>query len=339
VADRQPLAGERRNVHLTLAINDYDHVRDLVDGTVSVEGVDLTCLRFEVEETFFRFARFREWDISEFSLAKYCSLRAAGDDTINAIPVFPSRAFRHSAIFVRADGPVDRPEELAGGRIGVPEWTQTATVYARAVLEHEYGVEVRKATWFRGGTNEPGRVEGIALEPPEGVSLTHVVDRTLNDMLLTGDLDAVIAAHPPRGFVDGSGSIARLFSDYRTVEEAYYRKTGVFPIMHVVALRQAVLDKHPWIAMNLLSAFRDAKRRSLERATDANAPRYPVPWSPANAQRAAELFGDDFWPYGIEENRVTLEAFLGFAREQGALARPLAPEELFPPQVAAVFRV
>jgi len=330
---------ERRNVQLTLAINDYDHVRELVDGTVPVQGVDLTCMRFEVEETFFRFARFREWDISEFSFAKYCSLRAGGDDSISAIPVFPSRAFRHSAIFVRADGPVDRPEALAGARIGVPEWTQTATVYARAVLEHEYGVEVRQAQWFRGGTNEPGRVEGIPLEPPPGVSLTHVVDRSLDEMLLAGDLDAVIAAHPPRGFTDGSGSIVRLFTDYRSVEEAYYRKTGIFPIMHVVALRQAVLDEHPWVAMNLLSAFREAKRRSLERATDTNAPRFPVPWGPANAQHAVELFGEDFWPYGIDENRVTIEAFLGFAHEQGAIARPLTPEELFPPQVSAVFRV
>jgi 4,5-dihydroxyphthalate decarboxylase len=171
------------------------------------------------------------------------------------------------------------------------------------------------------------------------VTIEHVLDRSLNELLLAGELDALIAAHPPRGFTDGSGSIVRLFTDYRAVEEAYFRKTGIFPIMHVVALRQAVLDEHPWVAMNLLTAFREAKRRSLVRATDSNAPRYPVPWSPENAQRAVELFGDDFWPYGIEENRVTLEAFLGFAHEQGVLARALAPEELFPPQVSAVFRV
>jgi len=332
-------SGARRNVHLTLAINDYDHVRDLVSGAVPVEGVDLTCLHFDVEETFFRFARFREWDVSEFSLAKYCSLRAAGDDTIDAIPVFPSRSFRHSAIFVRADGPVDDPAALAGGRIGVPEWTQTATVYGRGLLEHEYGVEVRGVRWFRAGTNEPGRVEGISLAPPEGVSLTAVPDRTLNEMLLAGDLDAVIAAHPPADFEAGNGRIVRLFSDYRAVEERYYEQTGIFPIMHVVAIRRDALAEHPWIAMNLLTAFEEAKRRSLTRALDANAPRYPVPWGPANAQLARELIGPDFWPYGIEANRTTLEAFLGFAHEQGVCARPLGPEDLFPPQVAAVFRV
>jgi 4,5-dihydroxyphthalate decarboxylase len=331
--------GSRANVHLTLAINDYDHVRDLVSGRVDVEGIDLTCMEFEVEETFFRFARYREWDISEFSLAKYCSLRAGGDETITAIPAFPSRSFRHSAIFVRADGPVDDPGALAGGRIGVPEWTQTATVYARGLLEHEYGVAVTGAQWFQAGTNEAGRVEGVAFDPPPNVSITPVPDRTLNDMLVAGELDAVIAAHPPTDFEQGSGRVVRLFSDYRAVEEAYLRKTGIFPIMHVVVIRTEVLERHPWVAMNLLRAFEEAKRRSLARATDANAPRYPVPWGFANAERAQELLGGDFWPYGIEPNRRTLEAFLLFAHEQGACARRLTPEDLFPPQVRDVFRV
>jgi len=330
---------ERRNLHLTLAINDYDHVRDLVDGKVPIEGVDLTCLRFEVEETFFRFAQFREWDVSEFSLAKYCSLRAGGDDTIAAIPVFTSRTFRHSAIFVRPDGPIDDPAALAGGRIGVPEWTQTATVYARGLLEHEYGVEVRGVSWFQGGTNEPGRIEGIALRLPDEISLTAVPERSLNDLLVAGELDAVIAAHPPAGFLDGSGRIVRLFSDCRAVEEDYFRRTGIFPIMHVVVLRQAVLDEHPWVAMNLVSAFTEAKRRGLARALDTNAPRYPVPWGPDAARRAQELVGEDLWPYGLEPNRLTLDAFLGFAHEQGACATRLAPEDLFPPEATVSFRV
>ena len=331
--------GARRNVHLTLAIGDYDHVRDLVSGAVEVQGIDLTCLRFSVEETFFRFARHREWDVSEFSLAKYCSLRAAGDDTIAAIPVFPSRAFRHSAIFVRADGPVDDAAALAGGRIGVPEWTQTATVYARGALERAYGLDLKEVRWFQGGTNEAGRIEGIALTPPEGFSLTPVRDRSLNDMLVAGELDALIAAHPPRAFTDGSRRVVRLFSDYRAVEEAYYRSTGIFPIMHVVAIRADVLERWPWAAMNLYTAFREAKRRALERAKDGNAPKYPIPWSPANAERAEEMFGPDLWPYGIEENRTTLEAFLRFAHEQGVCARHLAPEELFVAQVSEEFRV
>src|SRR5271154_5299709 len=160
----RPLHDERRNVHLTLAINDYDHVRDLVTGAVPVEGIDLTCLTLSVEEIFWRFSRHREWEVSEMSLAKYCALRAGGDDSITAIPVFPSRSFRHSAIFIREDGPLDDPAALAGARIGVPEWTQTATVWARGLLQHSYGIDLTGVRWVRGGTNAPGRVEGIKLE-------------------------------------------------------------------------------------------------------------------------------------------------------------------------------
>jgi 4,5-dihydroxyphthalate decarboxylase len=334
-----PETSSRRNVRLTMAMNDYDHVRDLVSGAVPVQGIDLVCMRFSVEETFFRFARHREWDISEFSLGKYCSLRASGDDSITAIPVFPSRSFRHSAIFVRADGPVDDPAALAGGRIGIPEWTQTATVYVRGLLQHNHGIDLKAVRWFQGGTNEPGRIEGIDLAPPPGFSITPVPDRSLNDMLLAGELDAVIAAHPPDAFKQRTGEVVRMFSDYRSVEEAYYRDTGIFPIMHTVAIRREVLDAQPWAAMNLFTAFREAKRRSLIRAIDGNAPRFPIPWSFANAERAEQTFGRDFWPYGIEPNRPTLESFLSYAHEQGVCAEHLAPEDLFPPQVSAEFRI
>jgi 4,5-dihydroxyphthalate decarboxylase len=324
---------------LTLAVTDYDHVRDLASGAVSVEGVALNVLHLPVEEIFFRFTRFREWEVSELSLAKYSSLRAAGDDSLVAIPVFTSRSFRHSAIFIRADGPVDDPAALAGKRIGVPEWTVTATVYARGLLHHEYGVELSGVQWVQAGTNEPGRTEGVAVKLPGGVSVEAMPDATLNELLIAGEIDALIAPHLPRGFEDSSGAIVRLFSDHRAVEEAYFAKRGVFPIMHVVALRADVHERHPWVAMNLLSAFEEAKRRSVARALDVNAPRLPVPWAAANALHAQELMGEDFWPYGIEPNRPTLEAFLHFAFEQGVCERELTVEELFVPEVQQAFRV
>jgi 4,5-dihydroxyphthalate decarboxylase len=326
-------------VGLTLAINDYDHVRDLVEGDVPIDGIDLTWLRLPVEETFFRFVRFREWEVTELSLAKYCSLRARGDESLIAIPVFPSRCFRHSAIFVRADGPVDDPGALAGKRIGIPEWSQTATVYARGLLEHTYGVSVSGVDWIQAGTNEPGRVEGVALSLPEAISVTAMPDRTLNDLLLAGEIDAAIAAHPPAEFERRTGRVVRLFSDYRTTEERYYAETGIFPIMHVVALRADVFERYPWSAMSLMKSFEEAKRRSLERAVDGNAPRYPIPWSFANAQRAEAMFGLDFWPYGLEANRATLDTFLGWAHEQGVCASRLAAEDLFPPEVTMAFKV
>jgi 4,5-dihydroxyphthalate decarboxylase len=309
---------------LAFAVNDYDHVRDLASGAVPVEGVELTCVNHPVEEIFWRFTHHREWEASELSLAKYSSLRAAGDESLVAIPAFTSRSFRHSAFFVREDGPVDDPGALR--RIGVPEWTQTATVYARGVLE----TPLTEIEWVQAGTNEPGRVEGVSVELPEGISLTPRPDATLNELLLAGELDAVIAARPPAGF--GSG-IVRLFSDHAAVERDWHRETGVFPIMHLVALRAEVHEARPWVAMNLLTALEEAKRRSLERALDLNAPRFPVPFAPAHAERMTESFGADPWPYGIERNRVTLDWFLERAYEQGVCARRLSPDELFPAEV------
>jgi 4,5-dihydroxyphthalate decarboxylase len=339
VPNPTPNPNGRSLLPLTLAINEYDHVRDLTSGQIGVEGVALNCLHFPVEEIFFRFARYREWDVSELSLAKYASLRASGDDSLVAIPVFPSRAFRHSAIFVRDDGPVDDPAALAGGRIGVPEWTQTATVYARGLLQHEYGIELDKVSWVQAGTNEPGRAEGIPVSPPAGVSVTARPQDTLNDLLIAGELDAIVAAHPPTDFKNDSGRIVRLFSDHEAVERAAYARTGVFPIMHVIAMRAEIHERHPWVAMNLYKAFEAAKERSLERALDVNAPRFPVPWGPAHAQRAVETFGRDFWPYGTEANRATLETFLAWAHEQNVCTRPIGVDELFLTQVEHSFKI
>jgi 4,5-dihydroxyphthalate decarboxylase len=316
------------NVPLTLAVSDYDHVRDLADGRVPVDGVDLTVLTLPVEEIFFRFTKFREWEVSELSLGKYVALRSRGDDSVRGIPVFPSRVFRHSAFFVRPEGPVDDPAALRGGRIGIPEWTVTATIYGRGLLEHEYGVGLRDVTWVQGGTNEPGRVETLALELPDGVTVERVGDRSLNDLLLAGELDAILAPHPPSGSADGR--LVRLFSDARAVEQAAFARTGVWPIMHLIVLRADVDDAHPWLAGSLVKAFSEARDRSIARVHDANASRFPVMWRPA---------GDDGWPYGIEPNRLTLEAFLRFAYEQGVCARPMAPEELFPERLRETFRI
>jgi 4,5-dihydroxyphthalate decarboxylase len=326
-------------LELTLAINDYDHVRDLASGRVAVEGVDLRCLILSVEEIFFRFTAYREWDVSELSFAKYASLVASGDRSLTAIPVFPSRVFRHSAFYVRDDGSVGDPTQLAGRRVGVPEWVMTAGIWARGLLQHEYGVELRSVDWYQGGLNEPGREELVAPTLPEGVSLTTVADRTLEEMLLAGDIDAILAPRPPRGIADPEKGIVRLVRDYRRAEADYFRASGVFPIMHVVALRSELHERHPWVAMNLMTGFEEAKRRSLDRFDDASASRFPLPWSWDAAARSRELLGADPWPYGLEPNRTTLTAFLRYAFEQGVCARELEPEELFPETVARVHRV
>jgi 4,5-dihydroxyphthalate decarboxylase len=324
-------------LELTLAVSDYDHVRDLVSGVVRPQGIELTCLQLPVEEIFFRFTAFREWHLSEMSMAKYSSLRAAGDDGITAIPVFPSRVFRHSSFYVRRHGDVRRPEDLAGRRVGVPEWAQTAGVYARGVLMHEYGVGLDEVRWVQAGVNEPGRQEQAQLELPVGVELTVEREKSLNDMLVTGELDAVISAHPPTDF-RREGPIAHLIPNYVDAERSWYARTGIFPIMHIVALRRDVFDAKPWVAMEMLKAFQAARRRSIARIDDLTASRVPLPWSFARAEQAREEFGEP-WPYGIEPNRRTLDAFLGFCHEQGICRRRLQPEELVPTEVQSEFRI
>jgi len=306
---------------------------------VRVAGVDLTALRLQPEEIFYRFTHFREWDVSEMSFAKIVSFASQEDRTFVPIPVFPSRVFRHSSIYVLADGGIVRPEQLAGKRIGVPEWAQTAAVYSRGMLAHEYGVDLKSIHWHQGGVNQAGRAEKTKLNLPAGLRCTVVQERSLSQMLLAGELDAVLSARAPAPFESGDARVRRLFEDYRTVELAYWKKTGIFPIMHVLAMRREVYERYPWVAMNLVKGFEEAKNRSLARASDITASLFPLPWTPDHARLSRELLGADFWPYGIEPNRKTLEAFTQYAFEQGVGHRKLAIEDLFPPEVQTSFKV
>ena len=323
-------------VALTLAIGDYEHTRDLALGAVRVQGATLNVLTLAPEEAFFRFTHYREWEVSEMALGKYVSLRSQDDPGIAAIPVFPSRVFRHSMIYVREGAGLARPEQLKGKRIGIPEWAQTAGIYARGYIAHQAGVPLDSVDWVQAGVNEAGRGEKVKLNLPRGVRLKPEPGRSLNDMLLAGELDAVLSARPPKDLGKG---IRRLFSDYEATEEAYFKQTGIFPIMHVIAIRTDVLARHPWLAMNLYKAFDEAKRRSIERLSDITASHAPLAWLAPYAQRMKALFGEDFWPYGLEKNRKTLQAFVDFAFEQGVCHRRLALEELFATQVLTSFRV
>jgi 4,5-dihydroxyphthalate decarboxylase len=329
------------DLSLTLAIEDYDHVRDLVSGEVKPKGIDLTCLIFQVEETFFRFANAYEWEVSELSLAKFCSLRSQEDSPIVGIPVFISRMFRHSAFYIRADGKIKTSADLKGGRIGVPEWTQTATVYARGWLHHEGGAKLNEVEWVQGGVNQPGRLEMGKTKVPEGVTIVPVSDRSLTDMLLAGELDAVISARPPDVYLSGDGRLQRLMPNHREVEREYFQRTGIYPIMHTVAIKREVYERNPWIAVNLMTAFEQAKEKMVERMSDINVSRIPLPWMPDTfEQTKAEFFPDmDYWPYGIEGSRKTLETFLAYCDEQGVTHKKMTPEDLFVPETAKSFKV
>jgi 4,5-dihydroxyphthalate decarboxylase len=227
---------------------------------------------------------------------------------------------------------------LAGRRVGLPEWAQTAAVYSRGLLVHQYGLDLSSIEWIQAGVNQAGRKEKVGLKLPAGVKLTPMPDKILSEMLVSGEIDATLTAHPPACFDDGHPNIKRMFENFMEVEKRYVKETGIFPIMHAVVIRKALVDQNPWIAMNLLKAFEEAKRRSIDRALFVGSC-FPIPWGYELARQAQEMFGKDYWPYGIEANRVSLDAFLQYAYEQGVCHRRLAIEELFPPQVQKRARV
>ena len=327
---------------LTLAIGPYDHTRDVTDGAVQVEGVQLRTLNLPIEEIFYRFTLHREWDISEMSMAKYIALRSQDDKSIFALPVFISRAFRHSMFYVREGSSIKRAEDLQGKRIGIPEWAQTAGVYGRGYLSDYVGLKLADIEWVQAGVNEAGRKEKVKLKLPDGIRYSSAADKSLNSMLLGGELDAVMSARPPVGLGKG---IVRLMPDAQRAEAEYFKATRIFPIMHALVVKGPVLDAHPWVAMNLYKAFLEAKNRSMERLSDVTASHAPLAWLYDYTERMRGIFGDDFYPYGIgpgtggDMNRSTLEAFLKFGFEQGVCHRKLSVEELFPAQVLSAYKV
>ncbi len=316
-------------LQLTLALSDYDHTRDLTRGRIAADGIRLVGLELQIEEIFHRFTRYREWDVSEMSFGKYSSMRSQGDDSITALPVFPSRVFRLSSIYVRRGSDLRRLEQLRGKRIGVPEWAQTAAIYSRGYLARHAGLKLDEIRWFQAGVNQPGRAEKVALRLPPGVALTPVRDQSLNAMLLAGELDAVMSAHPPQAFEDGSGDIVRLLPDFMQREEEYWRVTGIFPIMHVIAIKAEIVRAHPWVASSLYAAFERAKQASIERLKVNDSSPIPALYISDAIDVSSRMFGRDYWPYGIDPNRSTLEAFLRYAYEQGTCHRMLTPEEIF----------
>jgi 4,5-dihydroxyphthalate decarboxylase len=327
---------------LTLALGPYDQTRDVTDGTVPIEGILLRTLNLPIEEIFYRFILHREWDMSEMSMGKYIALRSQGDTSITALPVFVSRAFRHSMLYVKAGSSIQKPEHLTGKRIGVPEWAQTAGIYARGYLSDYLGLDLKTMEWVQAGVNQPGRSEKVSLTLPPGIRYRNAPDKSLNDMLLAGEIDAVMSARPPSALGHG---VVRLMPDYQAAEEQYFRDTQIFPIMHALVIKTAVLDAHPWVAMNVYKAFLQAKAQSMARLADITASHAPMAWLADYASRMKQIFGDDYYPYGIgpeqggQINRSTLDAFCRYGYEQGVCQRRLSVDELFAANVLGSFKV
>ncbi len=329
-------------ISLTLASGDYDRVRPLWDGGVAAEGLDLNVVLLPLEEIFFRMARYQDFDAAEMSMSSYLISKQRGAPRFVAIPAFPSRKFRHGDIYIRSDSRIKKPEDLRGGRIGVPEYQMTAFVWVRGLLDEFYGVTATDIHWFSGGTEKPGREERLKINLPPAFQLTAIPnDTTLFELLRRGEIDAVFTARVPSPFVRGEAWMVRLFPNYKEVEKEYYRQSGIFPIMHTVVLREDVYQKYPWSAQSLYKAYWQAKDLCLDRHLNAPALPVSVPWFGEAMEETLALMGRDFWPYGLEPNRRTLEKMLDYMRKQGLLPEDYKPrlEDLFASNTLKVFGV
>ena len=319
---------------LTLACGDYDRTRALKDGRVGVEGCALTYLAMEPEEVFHRAFKHQEFDVSELSFSSYLRTVDSGDAPYVAIPAFVSRLFRHSAIYIRTDRGIDAPADLKGRLIGLPEYQITAVVWLRGIMQDEYGVKPTDIRWRQGGVEEYGRKERTPLKPIPGLELESVPPgKTLSAMLESGELDALYSARAPSCFLRGAPNVARLFPDFREVEKAYYRKTKIFPPMHLIGIKRDLVERHPWLPASLFKAFLQAKTIALREVNEIDALRVTLPWLVAEAQQTAALMGEDFWRYGVRENANEIETLTRYAYEQGLTSRKLQAEDLFPASV------
>lgn len=318
-------------IELTLACEQYDRTDALREGTIQPEGINLIYLPLSPQETFWRMVRHLDFDVAEMSLAAYIINRSRGENRIVAIPVFPSRQFRHSAIYINVHAKIDKPEDIKGKKVGVPEYQLTAVVWARGVLQNEYGVDPKDIFWFTGGQEEAGREERIELRKPPGVSIEPIPKGcTLSGMLDEGTLDAVITPLLPSVFARRSPRVRRLFQNFREVEKNFYRRTGVFPIMHTLAMKTSLYEKYPWVSQSLYKAFTQARNEGIKKLYDTNALRITLPWIVAEVEEEEAAFADgDIWPYGIEANRKTIQTFISYLGQQGLLDRELTIDELF----------
>lgn len=319
------------NLKLTLACWDYDRTRPLIDGRVKPEGIDLDIQLLRPRQTFQRMLDDQEFHASELSLASYTALKGRGACPFVAIPVALSKIFRHSCIYVRSDAGISKPEDLKGKRVGTSQYSSTALMFMRGMLQHEYGVRDSDMHWHMGGLNTFTEQPLIPLNLPKRVKLDFLTKgQTLERMFKAGELDALLSIYIPQLFLDGSPRIARLFPDFKRVEQDYYRRTGIFPIMHTIVVREDVYREHAWVAQSLYRAFSEAKDLALNGLYDTDALHLALPWLLDHVEEAWRVFGKDFWAYGLEPNRATFTAIGQYVYEQGLSPRVVQADELFP---------
>ena len=323
---------------LTFGCWNYDRTRALMDGSVQPDGIDLIYLNMPVEETFFRMLRHKEFDVAEMSLSSYSVSMSRQPRPFVAIPVFPSRFFRHSSIYVNAKSGIRQAKDLIGKRVGNPEYQMTAPVWIRGILQDRYDVPVDSVTYYTGGEESPGRSEKIKLDLPANIKVHSIgPTQTLAQMLLDGEIDALYTARMPSSFLKGGGQVKRLFEDFEQVERNYFKETNIFPIMHTVAIRREVYEANRWVARSMMKALEESQRRAYDDLYETAALKTMLPWLTSHVEQVKAEMGDDYWPYGFEKNETTLKTFLRYHFEQGLSKRLLQPEELFAPESLEAF--
>ena len=327
------------NLNLSVAVGPYDRTRALIDGTVQIDGVDPVFMQLVPEEIFFRAFRATEFDICELSMSSYTVKTAQGNCPYIAVPAFVSRAFRHTSIYVRTDR-IKKPQDLKGRKVGVPEYQLTANVWARAFLEDDYGVKSSDIHWIRGGIEHAGRPEKISINLPAGVRLDNAPEgKTISALLAEGEIDGFIAPRPPTVVEKGHPNIGWLFPDPVVVAKDYYKRTGFFPIMHVLGIRRELAEKHPWLPSAVYKAFEQAKQAGLEKLSDTSATKATLPFVEERLKEARDLMGQDFWSYGVGPNRKVLDYFLEQHHRQGLSSRRVSVDEMFHPATYETFSV
>ncbi|MGH6790743.1 MAG: ABC transporter substrate-binding protein [Pseudolabrys sp.] len=322
---------------LSVAVGPYDRTRALVDGTVQIDSVQAACMTLSPEEIFFRAFRHAEFDICELSLSSFTVKTAQGNCPYVGVPAFVSRAFRHTSIYVRTDR-VKKPADLKGKKVGLPEYQLTANVWARALLD-EHGVKPSDVHWIRGGVENADRPEKIPITLPPDVKLENAPrGKTISALLAEGAIDGFIAPRPP-SVPKGTPNIGWLFPDPTAAAKDYFKRTGIFPIMHIVGVRREIADKNPWLPGAVFKAFEQSKAAALDLLGDTSATKVTLPFVEEQLKAARDLMGDDFWPYGLDANRKTLETFLHHHHAQGLSQRLMKPEELFHPGTHETFKL
>ena len=327
-------------VQLNVACGWYDRILPLLDGSVETEGLDINMLIMQPEQLFWRMLQYEEFDASEMSLGAFLIMAGRNEGRFIGIPVFPSRMFRLSTIFIRDDGQIKHPGDLRGCKIGTPDYTMTAGMWQRGFFADKYDIKPSDVKWYYGGLNEPGRKQRIDFTPPQNVSLEYIgEEKTLDEMLKTGEIDAIFTSRNIKSFNEGNNHITRLWQDYQTEEKAYYKETGIFPIMHLFVIKRDIYEKNPWIAVSLYKAFEEAKKICMNRMFSSTALTYSIPWLLPELKNIEDLMGRDFWPYGVEKNEATLNTACRYAYEQGLSRQLLKPEDLFAPSTIEMFKI